>query len=110
MTSREDRLARNEAVFREVNERIEGMHEASSAGAEERIDFLCECGNEECTETVAMTLAEYEEVRSDATHFVVLPGHEQPEIEHVTDANSRFRVVRKHPEEAEIAQRTDPRP
>jgi hypothetical protein len=103
MTSREERLARNEAVFREVNERIQALQETSSTDPEEEIDFLCECGNEECTETVQMTLAEYEDVRNDATQFVVLPGHETPEVERVTDANARFRVVRKHPGEAAIA-------
>jgi hypothetical protein len=109
MTSREDRLARNEAVFREVNERIEGLQESASADPDDQVDFLCECGSEDCTETVAMTLAEYEDVRSDPTHFVVVPGHEVLDVEHVIDANSRFRVVRKHPEEAAIAEEADPR-
>jgi hypothetical protein len=44
---------------------------------------------------VELTLAEYEEVRSDPTHFLILPGHELPEAEVVLKRNGRFGVVEK---------------
>jgi hypothetical protein len=106
MSEQGDRLARNEAMFRSVNERVE---EVVQPGPDEEIDFLCECGNAECTGKVTLTRREYEQVRSDATQFAVVSGHEIPEIEQIVLRTDRFLVVRKHPEETDIAQQTDPR-
>jgi hypothetical protein len=106
MSERGDRLARNETLFRSVNERVE---EVVQPGAAEEIDFLCECADADCVENISLERQEYERARSDATQFVVAPGHEVPEIEEVIARTDRFLVVRKHPEEADIAQETDPR-
>jgi hypothetical protein len=106
--SREERVARNESLFREVNERIKQVNEEIDARAES--DFLCECGDADCTEPVSLTLVEYEEVRSDPTHFAILPGHSDPSVERVLARNDRFAVVRKtEPEAARVAVREDPR-
>ena len=106
--SREERIARNEALFREVNEQIKDVSDDVPAGSE--AGFVCECGDPECTSTVSLTLVEYEEVRSDPTHFAVLPGHVEPDVEVVVARNDRFAVVRKNePKAARIAVREDPR-
>src|SRR5215207_10643900 len=101
MTDRGERLARNEAMFRSVNERVE---EVVQPGPTEAIDFLCECGDAECVEKISLTREEYESVRADSAQFAVVAGHEIPTIENVVVQADRFLVVRKHPEEAEIAQ------
>ena len=106
MSDRTDRLARNEAMFRSVNERVE---EVVQPGPTEPIDFLCECGDTECVEKISLTRAEYESIRTDGAQFVVVAGHEIPAIESVVRRADRFLVVRKHPGEAEIALETDPR-
>ena len=104
---REGRIARNEALFREVNERVREV-QAEEPG--EHVGFLCECGRESCTETVFLTIGEYEEVRLEPTHFVVVPGHEIGEVEAPVERHSdRFVVVRKHSSEARVAMDTDPR-
>jgi hypothetical protein len=54
-------------------------------------------------------MAQYEAVRAVATQFVVIPGHERPEVEDVVDAAENWLVVRKRGEAAEIAAGTDPR-
>ena len=106
--SREERIARNEALFREVNERIQDVNEELSGALE--ADFLCECGDAECTEPISLTPREYEEVRRDPTHFAVLPGHVVPDVEQVVAQNDRFAVVAKtDPEAARVAVRKDPR-
>jgi hypothetical protein len=106
--SREERVARNEALFREVNERIRQVNEDAPAAAE--TSFVCECGDPECTVPVSLTLVEYEEVRSDPTHFAVLPGHVVADVEVVIARNDRFAVVRKNePQAARIAVRENPR-
>jgi hypothetical protein len=107
--SREERVAKNEALFREVNERIKRMNEHLDTRNE--ADFICECGDADCTQPVSLTLAEYEDVRSRGTHFAVVPGHVAPDIERVVAHYSRFAVVEKtEARAAGIAVREDPRP
>lgn len=104
------RAASNEALFREVNERVKEKTEAFSfdADAPELFDFLCECAHESCLDHVQLMISEYELVRDEPTHFVLVPGHELPEAEIVRTENGRFLVVEKTVEEA-MLKRTDPR-
>ena len=90
MAEREMRVAHTEALFRDVNERI-----AESAGRFEARDaeFVCECADPACAERVPATLDQYEEVRSDGTHFLLSPGHELPEVERVVKRPHRRSVV-----------------
>jgi hypothetical protein len=103
---RTERIARNESLFREVNERVE---EVSAAALLERIDFLCECGDDTCTESISLERAEYERLRSDPLLFGVKPGHEIEDVEDVVARNERFHTVRKHEEGGRIARESDPR-
>ena len=103
---RKDRIARNEALFREVNERV---REVRPEDGEDTLGFLCECGDEACTETIYLSAATYEEVRSDPTLFVVVPGHEITDVEDRVRRAKGYIIVRKHPEEAATALDTDPR-
>ena len=106
--SREERVARNETLFRDVNERIKGVSEDAHPAS--TTDFLCECGDPDCTEPVPLTPVEYEEVRRNATHFAIVPGHSDPQIEVVVAHNERFAVVEKNdPRAARVAVREDPR-
>ncbi len=105
MGGRDVRVGKNEAIFREVNERI---REITTYDGD--VEFLCECGDQQCTQPIVMTIAEYEAVRSDPTWFLVVPGHEAPELERVVQRTDRFAVVEKHPgRPASIAVETDPR-
>lgn len=106
MIDRYERQARNEALVREVNERIAEVDKA----AEEknfgfdgtRYEFLCECGADDreaaaCEERVYMRIDEYEQVRSQDDRFVVYPGHETEAIEWVAVRTDRFVIVDKRP-------------
>jgi hypothetical protein len=104
MKSREDRIARNETLFREVNERVKEV-----VPVEGGIQFICECGDEACIEQVTLSVEEYERIRSDPVEFFVKPGHQIPEVEEVVEEHDRFLRVRKHVEEQDIARKTDPR-
>ena len=103
---RHARLARNETIFREVNERIE---ELTQRGELDSLDILCECGNPDCKEPLRVSVVEYERVRRQPTDFFVAPGHVIPAIEKVVDEKQSFDVVRKLAEEGELARKTDPR-
>ena len=106
MTDRNERLVRNETMFRSVNERVK---EVVQPGPNEEIDFLCECGDDSCIEKITLTRVEYESVRVEGAQFAIVAGHEIPTIESVVRRADRFLVVRKHPDEAETAHETDPR-
>ena len=102
------RVGRNEALFREVNERVEGL--ARDFGvADEPLELLCECGNAECVERISMSTPEYRELRSDPTRFAVVPGHEEPDVEKVVERRGGYDVVQKVAgEPARLAAETDP--
>jgi hypothetical protein len=89
-----------------VNERVQ---EVSEDRATLTTDYVCECGNSACTQTIPLRDEEYEHVRSDPLLFAVVPGHEIPDVEEVVAENQRFNVVRKHIEEGILAKQTDPR-
>ena len=108
MDAREERLARNETLFRSVNENIEEA--ATSRGIDKHVfEFFCECSNVDCTLLLPMTLPEYEQVRADPKQFVVAPGHELPEIETVVARTNAYQVVAKRGEAAEFVTDHDPR-
>lgn len=112
MTETEDdrqrRLGVNESLFREVNERMEDL--ARTFGEGPLADFICECGNSECTERLRLPLAEYEAVRAEPTRFVVANGHVLPEIERVVASSDLYTVVEKvEPDAARAAAALDPR-
>jgi len=109
MSSREERIGLNEAVFREVNERIEGLADRFEL-TEEHLDLVCECGDADCVRRISMTRAEYEELRSDPRQFAVHPGHEFAEVEEVVDRRKTYDIVSKTRGAPErIAEGTDPR-
>jgi len=106
--ARQERLARNEALFREVNERISEL--AESHGSDLHVyEFLCECSNADCTFRLALPLARYEAVRSHGARFVIRPDHFLPEIERVVERGEGYWVVEKGGEAAELVEELDPR-
>ncbi|HEX2045147.1 MAG TPA: hypothetical protein VHF23_05925 [Gaiellaceae bacterium] len=105
-----ERIGKNEALFREVNERILG----ASAGfyvseTDEGIDFVCECSDPACYAPVPLRVRDYETVRSQATHFLVAPGHLwHPDTERRVAGNERYWVVEKASAAARVAAVEDP--
>lgn len=107
MDERERRLAQNEVLFREVNERVEAT--AEHLGRDVPQQFYCECANRECTFRVQLPLSAYESVRSDPRQFVVLPLHFTPEVEELVVKKDDYWIVRKTGEEGEYVEQLDPR-
>ena len=106
---RGERVGQNEAIFRNVNEQIEGISKALS-DLTQTMDIVCECGDITCAERLMITVPAYERVRAEPTLFVLLPGHEMLDIEEVVADHDSYRVVRKQdPVAREVAVETDPR-
>jgi hypothetical protein len=104
--SREERRALNEAVFREVNERIAELSERHGI---ESLEIVCECSNGECVEPLSVSLSEYESARADATTFIISRGHEDLTIERVLRSRGDHSFVEKLGDAAAAAEATDPR-
>jgi hypothetical protein len=97
------RIGENEALYRSINERIEDLNTAFGL-VTETMSVICECGDLECNEQIELDIPTYEHVRADPTQFVVLPGHELPDVEEVIERHGGYYVLRKDPgEPAQIA-------
>lgn len=91
------RQARNEALFREVNERIAQLGDSAQAWSPDGlVEFLCECGVDGgCGERIRVTLGVYETVRAQDDRFIVRAGHETPELERAVDWTDEYVIVDK---------------
>ena len=100
-------MARTESAFRQVNEAIADT--AARFDAEEA-EFVCECADPQCAHRVNAELEEYEEVRAEATHFLLAPGHHEPKVERIIGRSEEFDVVEKVvPLMRRIVRRLNPR-
>ena len=107
MDEREVRIAKTEALFRDVNERIAETSERFDA---DEAEFMCECADPGCAERLEVRLDEYEGVRADGTTFLLNPEHVEPRVERVVRKGRRYAVVEKFDRVvAGIARQLDPR-
>lgn len=103
-------MGENEALFREVNERVRELNEALPP--EYHTTWTCECSNTRCLELVEMAAHEYEAVRAHSYRFLVYPdeAHVGPaDEEQVVERHDRYWVVEKLGESARVAEELDPR-
>jgi len=108
MEERLERQARNEALIREVNERIDALENEAASLGKTRL-FLCECGRKDvCDVTVEVTLEEYELVRAEDDRFLLAPGHETNALERIVEQTDRYVIVDKVAD-AEAFVQDDPR-
>jgi hypothetical protein len=98
-----ERLARNQSLFREVNEQIDRI-----AGDNEAVEFVCECSDPGCVSKVELKVDEYERIRSNSTWFFIRTGHDIPEIERVVSQDDGYAVVEKFVA-TEFMEEADPR-
>jgi hypothetical protein len=104
MDERDERIAKNETVFRAANREIEQADQEQGAGPDQLIEVLCECGRQGCGGVITLTIADYDGVHSQADRFVVLRGHEDMEIEKVVEERTGYLVVDKFGEAEEIVE------
>jgi hypothetical protein len=96
-----------EAAFRIANERTAQWEERHSDGRTEL--YLCECAEQPCRKRVELTREQYEEVRADPRHFVVLPGHVIPDLETVVGSFDGYEMIEKPNALLQLLVETDPR-
>lgn len=108
MTLWEERAARNEALFREVNEQVQTLAGRHGDAGRDELAVVCECSNDACSERLQVAVETYEAVRSDGRQFLVAPGHER-DFEHVVARRPDYLIVKKDGAAGRIAEQTDPR-
>jgi hypothetical protein len=104
MDQRDERIAKNETAFRAANRELERADQEGGAGPDQVIEVLCECGRRGCDGVISLTIADYDAVHTQADRFVVLRGHESPEIENVAEERADYLVVDKFGEAEDIAE------
>jgi hypothetical protein len=106
-TDRARDVALTEAAFRIANERTAQWEERHSEGRSEL--YLCECAEKPCRERVELTREEYEAVRANPQHFLVVPGHVIPDLETVVESFANYQVIEKPNALMDLLLETDPR-
>ena len=106
----QERVARNDATFREANEGIEEA--ATKYEVLDQIPFICECADENCRELLVLSVVEYEEIRQNPRHFLNAAGHAlaaEGGAAEVVDDRGRYVIVAKTGHAGDVAERLDPR-
>ena len=103
----ERRLAENEVFFRGPNQQIvEGLLDLQKKAKAEGysdllvdedypIQFYCECSDEKCRKRIELTSKQYSDLHQNSSQFMVLPGHNIPELERVMQSTDRYMIVEK---------------
>jgi hypothetical protein len=89
------RAEKNEQAYKDHNERRARMDEEGGVPEDEPVPFACECDHPDCARALELPLAEYERVSAPADQFVVVPGHEDPEVEVVVETRGSYLIVSK---------------
>jgi hypothetical protein len=106
---RTKRVARNQAMYRQVNERLEGLNEAFGEISRE-FRIVCECSDVMCIEQFTVSREVYERTRANPTRFIISRGHQAVGVEKVVQGHADYLVVEKHAgAPRRFAKETDPR-
>jgi hypothetical protein len=105
-----ERIGRNDALFREANERI--REKAEEYEVETLVPFICECADPTCRDVVRLSLEDYREVREDPRWFFNVPGHEAVAGSSIVVVAERdgYKLVEKVGRAGEVAEALDGRP
>jgi hypothetical protein len=106
LREREQRAAHNQLLFREVNERIASLAERALLPEIAPIEVTCECVDMSCTTTVQILLHDFAEIDRATNRFLVVPGHELPDVEDVIERRDRFLIVAKRGAGADLVQQS----
>lgn len=92
------RRIKNELIFKGENDRIHDLAENVLAGADAYflpINFTCECSDTNCVQKIALSLEDYNVAHQYHNRFILVPGHEQSDIEQAVDRERRYIIVEK---------------
>ena len=92
------RLRENEEIMESLNRKVEGtlkrFRREDGTDPETPMNLFCECSDLHCRGRIQIRPSRFDELHRDPEQFVVLPGHEIPEIERVAGAEGGYLIVR----------------
>jgi hypothetical protein len=91
-------------MYRAVNLEVERVSEELGGGPDDRLEILCECGEDRCETTLGVSRAEYDEAHRQPDRFMVAPGHEDEQLEHVVKRTPEYLIVDKFGEAERVAE------
>jgi hypothetical protein len=74
-------------LFRHLNEGIAARTDA------DELELICECDDGRCFAAVRVTRDDFAALVATPEHYLVVPGHERADEEHVVGAHALFTVV-----------------
>jgi hypothetical protein len=104
----ERRMAENEVVFRNANRAIqEGFDKLATMSDEDgaepvhvnptmKLQFLCECSDENCTDRIQISLNDYNDIHTSAKRFIIIDGHDVQQIERIVERRDAYTIVEKY--------------
>lgn len=104
----ERRMIENEVVFRQYNERIKkGFDRIKQIAQEDKqehllvehnlqLSFYCECCDNDCKQRIKLMQRRYTEIHKKRDRFIVIPGHQNTDIERVVSTHRTYCVVEKY--------------
>lgn len=106
-----ERNAEVQNAYRHANEAVVELSETFGLGGvdQDRLSVFCECGAPGCSEAIELDRREYEEVRRDGRHFVLVAGHETEAVEHIIVRTDRYVIAQNDGRAAVVARAQDPR-
>jgi hypothetical protein len=96
-------------MYRAVNLEVERVSEEIGGGPDDRLEVLCECGEDGCGTTLEVARAEYEEAHQQPDRFMVAPGHEDEQIERVVKRTPAYLIVDKFGEAERVTEEEERR-
>jgi hypothetical protein len=90
-----DRRIRNEVPFRTVNEKLRALNAAFEHFADENALFVCECSRIGCIEQIELAVETFDGICGRPNNYIVLPGHQTPEVECVVSREATYLVVER---------------
>jgi hypothetical protein len=105
--NREERVAKNEILFREVNERI--LQIEGDRWRVDPVDFMCECGDIDCLRVVQLSVDDYERCAAIQRTSASSPATRCLTSRTVVETHPHYLVVEKVGEMRHRAEVADPR-
>jgi hypothetical protein len=89
---REVRAARNQALFRAVNEKIMELNERFGE-IQNTVSVACECSRVACVDLLEVPVDAYRVVRESPRTFMVRPEHVETGVERLVTTHDGYAVV-----------------
>jgi ANTAR domain-containing protein len=88
-TPREERIVQTEEFFRQINDLM------ARNGRRDGQVYICECANPYCNVTMDVTDEDITTLHSMPGYYLILPGHEIPDVEQVVQKTATYTIVTK---------------